>query len=118
MGTQRSKVRQALLAVAVVVAVGAASSPFWLFSSDAQDSLAPEVTEKIADILSLGKDAQTAAADTTQGTSPTAPVTQDFTPQTASATEVQAPASSQGEHSTPPAVAATTTTTANKEATD
>ena len=111
MGTQRSKVRQALLAVAVVVAVGAASSPFWLFSSDAQDSLAPEVTEKIADILSLGKDAQTAAADTTQGTSPTAPVTQDFTPQTASATEVQAPASSQGEHSTPPAVAATTTTT-------
>lgn len=115
MGTQRSKVRQALLAVVVVVALGAASSPFWLFSSAEQGSFAPEITEKIADILSLSEDEETADAGLTKSTTATASASWGAAPQQASAaagSASKAPASTQGTRTAPSAVA-TTTTTAN-----
>ena len=115
MGTQRSKVRQALLAVVVVVALGAASSPFWLFSSAEQGSFAPEITEKIADILRLSEDEETADAGLTKSTTATASASWGAAPQQASAaagSASKAPASTQGTRTAPSAVA-TTTTTAN-----
>lgn len=114
MGTQRSKVRQALLAVVVVVALGAASSPFWLFSSAKQGSFAPELTEKIADILSLSEDEETADAGLTKSTAATATAFLDAAAQKATAaagSAIKAPASAQGTRTAPPIVATTTTTT-------
>lgn len=116
MGTQRSKVRQALLAIVVVVALGAASSPFWLFSSAEQDRLAPELTEKLADILSLSEDEETPTADLTKSTSATAlaDAAAGAAPKKASASagsEIKAPLSTLGTRSAPPEVATTTTTT-------
>ena len=112
MGTQRSKVRQALLAVVVVVALGAASSPFWLFSSAKQGSFAPELTEKIADILSLSEDEETADAGLTKSTAATATAFLDAAAQKATAaagSAIKAPASAQGTRTAPPIVATTTT---------
>lgn len=111
MGTQRSKVRQALLAVVVVVALGAASSPFWLFSSAKQGSFAPELTEKIADILSLSEDEETADAGLTKSTAATATAFLDAAAQKATAaagSAIKAPASTQGTRTAPSAVATTT----------